>query len=244
MEGSVKRCLRIVLGGAKVSFIELGVNLLEVENTLNSRPLKCNYEELREELLTPSHLLHGRRLSNLSSGVYFESDFENHDKLSRICFYLTLKLSHFWERWRGEYLAGLREIHRLQNKEPVGIKPGEIVLVSGENKKRGIWRMGIVEELIVGKDRHIRGAKVRMPGVGKPDYLNRHLQKLHPLELSVSNVNEEKEKIMESENPKVKKEGEKGLENSVEISNPGMKVPRRVAALYARLRTQLILDYV
>ncbi len=195
---------------------------------MNSRPLTYNQEEL-EEPLTPSHLLHGRRLSHLSSGVYFESDFENHDKLSKRFSYLTLKLSHFWKRWSGEYLAGLRETHRLQDREPVEIKPGDIVLVGDENKKRGFWKMGIVEELIVGKDGHTRGAKVRMRGAGKPDYLNRPLQKLYPLELSVMNVNEEEEKIMESENPKIEN-GEQGLENGVEFRNPVRNVPRRAAA--------------
>ena len=243
MVGSVKRCLKKVLGSAKLSFIELEVVLFEVENTLNSRPLTYNHEELGEEPLTPSHLLHGRRLSHLSSGVYFESDFENHDKLSKRFSYLTLKLSHFWKRWRGEYLSGLRETHRLQDREPVEIKPGDIVLVGDENKKRGFWKMGIVDELIVGKDGHTRGAKVRMHGAGKPDYLNRPLQKLYPLELSVRNVNEEQEKIMESENSEVES-GEKGLENSVETRHPGRKAPHRAAAQDARLRTQLMLDYV
>ena len=39
MVGSVKRCLRKVLGSAKLSYIELETLLCEVESTLNSRPL-------------------------------------------------------------------------------------------------------------------------------------------------------------------------------------------------------------
>ena len=89
---------------------------------------------------------------------------------------MTLKSSHFWKGWRGEYLSGLRETHRLQDRKPVEIKPGDIVLVGDENKKPGFWKMGIVEELIVGKDGNTRGAKVRMHGGGKPDFFNRPLQ--------------------------------------------------------------------
>ena len=68
--GSVKRCLKKVLGNAKLSFLQLEVVLFEVESTLNSRPLTYVYEDLSEEPLTPSHFLHNRRLSHLSSNVY------------------------------------------------------------------------------------------------------------------------------------------------------------------------------
>ena len=35
------------------------------------------------------------------------------------------------------------------------------------------WKVGVVEELIVGKDGHARGAKVRLVAKGKPVYFNR-----------------------------------------------------------------------
>jgi len=131
------------------------------------------YEDLSEEPLTPSHFLHGRRLSHLSSNVYFEPDFANHDKLSKRFSYLTQKLSHFWKRWRGEYLADLREMHRLRKRELVEIKSGDIVLISDKSRKRGLWKMGIVEEEIIGQDGIMCQAKVQVTGTGKSDYVNR-----------------------------------------------------------------------
>ena len=245
--GSVKRCLRKVLGNAKLSFLELEVVLFEVENTLNSRPLTYIYEDLSEEPLTPSHFLHGRRLSHLSSNVYFEPDFANHDKLSKRFSYLTQKLSHFWKRWRGEYLADLREMHRLRKREPVEIKSGEIVLISDESRKRGFWKMGIVEETIIGREGVVRGAKVRVTGTGKPEHLNRPLQKLYPLELSVRNESDKREELTDiNEGTKRKdyeKSAEKSAENSVEVRNPGRNAQGRAAARDARLCTKLMLDY-
>ena len=41
----------------------------------------------------------------------------------------------------------------------------------------------MIEELIVGKDQRVRGAKVRVAGKGKPIYLKRPLQKIYPLEI-------------------------------------------------------------
>ena len=68
MIGIVKRCLRKVLGNAKLAFDELNTLLVEIELTLNSKPLTYLYDEL-EEVLTPSHLLVGYRLSPLSENV-------------------------------------------------------------------------------------------------------------------------------------------------------------------------------
>ena len=53
--------------------------------------------------------------------------------------------------------------------------------VYGEGEKRGNWKVAIVEELIVGRDKEVRGAKVKVAGKGKPVYLKRSIQKLYPL---------------------------------------------------------------
>ena len=58
MVRSVKRCLRKVLGNAKLTVKELSTVLVEVEGTLNARPLTEEYEEFEGEVLTPSHLIY------------------------------------------------------------------------------------------------------------------------------------------------------------------------------------------
>ena len=74
MIGTVKRCLKKVLGTAKLSFDELSTVLVEVEGTLNSRPLTYNGEELEDQVLTPSHLIVGRSISLLSENVDISLD--------------------------------------------------------------------------------------------------------------------------------------------------------------------------
>jgi hypothetical protein len=59
--GLVKRCLRKVLGNAKLTFEELLTTLVDVEGTLNSRPLTYIYDEVENDVLTPNHLIFGRR---------------------------------------------------------------------------------------------------------------------------------------------------------------------------------------
>ncbi|XP_046856074.1 uncharacterized protein LOC124449168 [Xenia sp. Carnegie-2017] len=65
MIGLVKVCLRKVLGNAKLTFDELTTVLAEAEAKLNSRPLTYEYEEVNSEVLTPAHLVYGRRIVTL-----------------------------------------------------------------------------------------------------------------------------------------------------------------------------------
>ncbi len=53
MVGTVKRCLRKILGNARLSYDELNTCLVEVEGTINDRPLTYVYDELSSEPLTP-----------------------------------------------------------------------------------------------------------------------------------------------------------------------------------------------
>ena len=180
---TVKRCLRKVLGNARLSQDELSTILTEVEGTINSRPLTYHGEELEEQVLTPSHLITGRRISPLSENVNFplnSDDIVTNSDVSRRFVYLMTKLDHFWARWHKENLLGLRETHRLQRFLLNDITEGDTVLVQEERTKRNTWKLGIVEELIRGKDEVIRGAKVRRLVKGKPEILCRPLQKLFP----------------------------------------------------------------
>ena len=85
MVRSVKRCLQTVLGNARVSYDELNIILSEVECILNNRPLTYLYDELRGEVLTPSHFITGRRLTMLSTGIEYRSKFDEEGNQSSLC---------------------------------------------------------------------------------------------------------------------------------------------------------------
>ena len=73
--GCVKRCLKKVLGNARLTYDELLTVLTEVEATLNSRLLTYDYDNPNEEeVLTPAHLLHERRLLSLPEQPREEDD--------------------------------------------------------------------------------------------------------------------------------------------------------------------------
>ena len=232
MVASVKDCLRKALGHARLSFDEMSTLLTEVESTLNSRPLTYEYNEVEEEVLTPSHLIYGRRIKTLPDEIVEPDDDMSQDVCSSRFKYLSTRLIHFWNRWRKEYLANLREFHRCKSgKQERTVEVGDVVLVYEEERKRGEWKMGVVESLVTGKDGVVRGANVRVITKGKPIHLSRPVQKLYPLEIRSEGEGQRKNTC-----------NAPGDARNQGSGNPARKVPRRNAALNSRCKSQLMLD--
>ena len=194
MVKSTKRCLKKILGRACFSHDELLTAVTEIESVINSRPLSYVSVDDTEEALTPSHLMTGRRVRNLPDNLDYLCDptdekFElDSSQLSKRLKHLNGVMTHFWKRWRREYLAELRESHRYLLDKSQG-KPkvvnGDIVLVHDEALPRGFWKLGRIQSVIVGVDGQARAATVKlMSKNGRSTLtLNRPLQRLYPLEI-------------------------------------------------------------
>ena len=91
-----------------------------------------------------------------------------------------LLLDHFAKRWSSEYLTGLREYHRGGGKiNGQLVKHGDVVQIESDSP-RVQWRLGVIEDVIMGRDRLIRAAKVR---TSRGLVTTRPIVKLYPLEL-------------------------------------------------------------
>jgi hypothetical protein len=122
-------------------------------------------------------------------------------------------------------LTDLREFHRSKVSESArSVREGDVVTVYEENKKRGDWKMAVVESLIKGRDGVVRGANIRVIVKGKPMRISRPVQKLYPLEVR-------------SETPAAKQE-KRGKECPI----VRRRNPARAAALDARWKANLMLD--
>ena len=148
--------------------------------------------------------------------------------LSKQFRYLIRKLSHFWNRRHKEYLVGLREAHKSERKGTPKIGKGDIVLLHDDNLKHGMWKTAIVEELVIGKDSVTRGARVRKPRNGKPEFICRSVQKLYPLEILRDKTVEER---MDSEES----------ERCEEVQKQAQRL-RRASARDAQQKRRLMLD--
>lgn len=161
-----KKCLKKMLGVARVTYDELYTLIVEVEAILNSRALTYVYPDGVEEPLTPSHLMTGRRLMSIpdDKDALEDDEKDDHGVLTRRERYPATLLGHFWKRWRKEYLLELREHHNMSvrsNNLPQ-ISPDDIVTVMDDEGKlpRSQWKLGKIVKLIKGNDGAIRGAKL------------------------------------------------------------------------------------
>ena len=183
MVRSTKRCLRKAVGSRRLTYEELNTVLIEIEAVLNSRPLTYIYEEDVVVPLTPSHLFCGRRLLDRHEQSSNPMDDEILVKRKKMVDQMKggeAVVAHFWRRWSREYLVDLREHQKthVQKRQP-GISVGDVVLIEEDGKKRNNWRLGRIDEVVVGKDGIVRGANVKT-AKGK---IGRPLQKLYPLEV-------------------------------------------------------------
>ena len=150
----------------------------------------CIRDRDRVEPLTPSHLLTGRRLLSIpDESIVAEEESSDVEILTRRQRYVTSLLSHFWNRWKQEYVVELWEHHRALEKGAASNSPsietGDIFTVMEERKSnRGMWKLGKVLDVHPGNDGLVRRATIEVASDnGKRRRLRRPLQKLFPLEV-------------------------------------------------------------
>jgi len=126
--------------------------------------------------ITPAHLLFGRALAALPDAhahgldTSIETKWKLRQHLERL----------FWRRWQREYLPELMAFHKWTTEKP-DLRIGDLVLVEEHQRQRHEWPLGFIEQVIVGRDGHVRAARVRV-GKPKPRSITRPIQRLYPLE--------------------------------------------------------------
>ena len=158
MVGLTKSALKKVLGRRHVSLTTLETVITEIEAALNDRPLTFVSSEHGDlEPLTPTHLLHGRRITCLPHEPADDDELidPNYSEICGNAKLLAYILQSFQKRWRHEYLTSLREVHKSTGYNCQTVKTGDIVLIH-DDTPRATWKMGIVENLLTGGDDIVR----------------------------------------------------------------------------------------
>ena len=120
---------------------------------LNNRPL--TYVESKQEqqyVLIPDIILWGQ-------DAYTIDGSDSEDEVTKLYKHMKNKREHAWRRWKTKYLHSLLEHHRVNRRQNACPEVGEIVLVVGNE-----WRRGKVVELVRGKDNVVRGVKILTKG--------------------------------------------------------------------------------
>ena len=166
--------------------------------------------------LTPNHLLYCRRLEYEScQGTELRNDINIQTYSETV----TNVLEHFWLRWRTEYLAVMRERHKSEDREI-----GDVVIVQEEFLPRKLWKLGLVETLVIGKDGQVRGAEVHIGKTGS--LIKRPVNRLYPIEYFRYNKYDEVRQDNYNEVDRSETKDDKGTKlengNDEEILNQGI----------------------
>ena len=154
-----------MIGVKRLTFVELQTLILEIEVILNNRPLCADYDGDMEDVLTPNHMVFGKRLE-------LSNENENEIKLSSNVEMFTKHhsvkkdaLTHFWNRWRKEYVTCLREIKCRKQSSGANmiINVNDVVIVFDEKAPQHLRRLARVNKLIyVYNDNEVRAAEVML----------------------------------------------------------------------------------
>ena len=110
--GIIKNCLKKVIWKPCLRYCEVETVLVEIEHTLNSRPLTYTSKENYAESITSHHLLYGRDINRKNSDInYFIELSEANDARKQLS-NLQQIVSHINKRFYNEYILALRERHQ------------------------------------------------------------------------------------------------------------------------------------
>ena len=186
--GTMKAALRKVLGRALVTVEELSTILVEIEASMNDRPLTYVTTELDDiNAITPSLLIRGRNLKAFHKPCSVEDvtdpTFATRQHLMERVEYITQLSSHLWKRWKHEYLVALRESHTclLRGNPDLWPRVGDVVLIHDDGP-RSLWKLGKITGLHGGRDGLVRVASLKT-SLGAT---TRPIVKLYPLEQDLS----------------------------------------------------------
>ena len=176
---SVKTSLRKSLGQRSLRKKELETVLVEIESSINSRPLTRLYGNPGDEgPITPSHFLLEQPLKS-----HQQDDFAkplSATELSHRYYARQLSLSKFWRKFREQYITNLPPVVR-KHKRGNTVAVGDLVLIREENfGSRLNWPLARVVKLHPGRDGLIRSVDVKT----SKSIICRPIQKLHKLEVS------------------------------------------------------------
>ena len=182
---TIKRSITKVLGRKHVDYFTLITLLSDIQNSVNNRPL--TYRDSSDpdfQVLSPNSFLKisaGRSLV-LENVAGSEVPAPNRKDLVSALETREGLFEDFKERFYEDYLLNLRENSRdlFQKEWQDVIKEGDVVTIFSPSKARKYWQLGIVSELLPGKDGKVRTVKVTRPDKTEGVY---SIKLLYPLEL-------------------------------------------------------------
>ena len=135
MVGLVKAALSKTVGNSFLTWAGFEEIVLDVEVTLNNRPLSYADDNVQLRLLTLNSLMFAQpnMLPELEPHHIEDCDLHKRAKYLKQC------KDALWCRWTSEYLRGLREKHRPKHKHGhIHPSRGDVVIIKSRKEQRAV----------------------------------------------------------------------------------------------------------
>ena len=154
----VKKAMRHLVKADRLSFVEWETIFCQISGLINSRPVTAmSSSPLDHPPLTPNHFLIGR--GDLRSPDIPYDDYKGDPRKRReLC---NSMVEGFWQRWM-DCTRTLSPRHKCQQSSE-NLEEGDVVLIMGEHKPRGQWKMAEVVKGYPGPDGLVRIVDVKSP---------------------------------------------------------------------------------
>jgi hypothetical protein len=136
---SVKKALKIAIGGQALTFSEAQTVLFEVASLVNERPIGRHPTSPEEgAYLSPNDLLLARSTNRIPGGPFnmTTNKYERHRLVQQVT-------ATFWRRWTEDCFPSLL-IQQKWHARHRNLQMGDIVLVRESGKIKGKWKIGKV----------------------------------------------------------------------------------------------------
>ncbi|MCL4160647.1 UNVERIFIED_CONTAM: hypothetical protein GTU68_059453 [Idotea baltica] len=161
---TIKSCVYKYIERSKLKYFDLVPLLLNIQNSINSRPLAYMASDKYIEPLTPNSFLKIQSNSRIAFKTSGDDSLWNqatplHEKVYESFKVNTEKYEHFRTLWNESYLLSLREYCKdlYQSNWVNQDKVGNVVLVKSLTKFRPFWQMGKIKK----KKKKKKGGKKR-----------------------------------------------------------------------------------
>ena len=153
-----KRALRSVTNDRPMYEEVLRTFIIEVESTLNSRPLTSLSDDPKDVLvLTPNHFLTGKLTKYFQSKEFTSSNLNSRKRWRSV----QALANMFWARFIKEYLPTLQQ-RKKWNKIIRNFMVNDIVLVKDENVPRSYLPLARIIDVHKGNDGIVRSCKLKL----------------------------------------------------------------------------------
>ena len=173
---SVKQLLSRAIGDQVLTYEELNTVLIQIEATLNSRPITPMSTDPNDmQALTPAHFLHQGPAT-----TFPEAEPDNGQINYRDRWKLLQQITRsFWKRWSNEYFCTLQTRTKWTNQCP-NLSEDTLVIIRENNIPPLQWHLGRITRTYPGNDGVVRVAEVRT----SKGVITRPVVKLCPLPIN------------------------------------------------------------